>query len=60
MVLAGYGSGAVIWDPARGSSRPVPGLPSGAILDLEVDRMVSPPTLHVATDSGAAALRVLP
>jgi hypothetical protein len=60
VVLAGYTAGAVIWDPATGTSRPVPGLPSGAVLDLEVDRMVSPPTLHVATASGAAALRVLP
>jgi hypothetical protein len=60
LVLAGYRTGAVIHDPAKGTSVPVPGLPSGPILDLEVDRMVSPPTLHVATDSGAAALRVLP
>jgi hypothetical protein len=37
-----------------------PGLPSGTILDLEVDRMISPPALHVATDAGAAVLRVLP
>ncbi len=27
---------------------------------LELDRRVSPPTLHVATEQGAAALRVLP
>ena len=60
VVLGGYGTGAVIWDPTKGTSQPVPGLPSGAILDLEVDRMVSPPTLHVATGWGAAALRVLP
>jgi hypothetical protein len=60
IVLAGYRTGAVIHDPVKGTSRPVPGLPSGTVLDLEVDRMVSPPTLHVATDSGAAALRVLP
>ena len=46
--------------PATGASKPVPGLPSGTILDVEVDRMVSPPTLHVATDSGVAAIRVLP
>ncbi len=60
LVLAGYRTGAVLYDPARGTSRPVPGLPSGTVLDLEVDRMVTPPTLHVATGSGAAALRVLP
>ena len=50
----------MIWVPTKGTSQPVPGLPSGVILDLEVDRMVSPPTLHVATAGGAVALRVLP
>jgi hypothetical protein len=60
VVIGGYSAGAVIWDPAKGTSKPVPGLPSGVVLRLEVDRMVSPPTLHVATDSGAAAFRVLP
>lgn len=60
VVLASPTSGAVVFDPARNASKPVPGLPGGRVLDLEVDRMVSPPTLHVATDGGAAALRVLP
>jgi hypothetical protein len=60
VVLGGYHTGAVIYDPAKGTSKPVPGLPGGSVYDLEVDRMVSPPTLHVATDGGAAALRVLP
>jgi hypothetical protein len=60
VVLGGYTTGAVIWDPVKGSSKPVPGLPSGDVHDLEVDRMVSPPTLHVATGGGAAAIRVLP
>jgi hypothetical protein len=60
VVLGGYRTGAVVHDPAKKTSRPVPGLPGGAVLDLEVDRMVSPPALHVATDGGAAAIRVLP
>lgn len=60
IVLGGYSSGAVIHDPASGSSKPVPGLPSGDVQHLEVDRMVNPPTLHVATGAGAAAIRVLP
>jgi hypothetical protein len=60
VAVAGFGSGVVLYDPATGASKPLPGLPSGAILDLEVDRMVSPPALHVATDAGAAVVRVLP
>jgi hypothetical protein len=60
VALAGFHSGVVLHDPRTGGSTPVPGLPSGTILDLEVDRMVSPPALHVATDAGAAVLRVLP
>jgi len=35
-------------------------IPGGSIQMLELDRRVSPPTLHVATEQGAAALRVLP
>ncbi len=50
----------VLYDPGTGTSKPLGGLPSGTILDLEVDRMVVPPALHVATDAGAAALRLLP
>lgn len=60
LVLAGHRTGAVIHDPAKGTSRPLPRLPSGTVLDLEVDRMVSPPALHVSTDAGAAVIRVLP
>jgi hypothetical protein len=60
IALAGFHSGVVLHDPRTGASTPVPGLPSGTVLDLEVDRMVSPPALHVATDAGAAVLRVLP
>jgi hypothetical protein len=35
-------------------------LPSDAVQSMELDRMVNPPTLHVATSTGAAAIRVLP
>jgi hypothetical protein len=59
IVLGGSHTGAVIYDPGTGTSKPVTGLP-GSVLDLEVDRMVNPPTLHVATNGGAAAIRVLP
>ncbi len=60
VVVAGYHSGVVLYDPRTGTSKQVPGLPSGTILDVEVDRMIDPPALHVATDAGAAVLRVLP
>ena len=63
VVLAGYSSGLAIWDPATRTSKRITagdGIPSNRILSLEVDRMPSPFTLHVATAGGAAALRVLP
>jgi hypothetical protein len=60
VVIAGFHSGVVLHDPRTGASTPVTGLPSGTILDVEVDRMIDPPALHVATDAGAAYLRVLP
>ena len=36
------------------------GIPSDGVIRLEVDRMVDPPALHVATRGGAAVLRQLP
>jgi hypothetical protein len=60
IVLGSYHAGAVVYDPAKKTSTALPGLPGSGVSDLEVDRMVSPPTLHVATDGGAAAIRVLP
>lgn len=57
------GGGLVLWDPASGGTvrlGAAEGLPGERVLALEVDRMVSPPALHVATDGGAAVLRVLP
>jgi hypothetical protein len=60
LAVAGFHSGVVLYDPRTGASRALDGLPSGTILDLEVDRMISPPALHVSTAAGAAVLRVLP
>jgi hypothetical protein len=63
VVLASYSSGLSVYDPATKTSKPITagnGIPSNRILSLEVDRMPSPFTLHVATAGGAAALRVLP
>jgi hypothetical protein len=53
-------SSVVLWDPAVSRHTTVAGLPKGAILRLQLDRQVSPPSLHVAAEQGAAALRVLP
>ncbi len=63
LVLAGFSTGLALYDPATGTSKQLRaggGLPSDRITALEVDRMASPPTLHVSTAAGAAALRVLP
>jgi hypothetical protein len=64
LAVAGYTTGLSLYDPAKGTSTPVRAssglIPSDAIQSLEVDRMVSPQTLHVATSGGAAAIRVLP
>jgi len=50
----------VLWDPAARRHTTVTGLPGGSIQRLELDQQVTPPTLHVAADGGAAALRILP
>lgn len=63
VVLAGARSGLAIHDPAKGTSRVLragAGIPGDEVLALEVDRMVNPPALHVATRDGAAVLRVIP
>jgi hypothetical protein len=63
LVLAGPSSGLVFWNPqtgARTSLRAGTDLPDDHVLRLKLDRMVEPPTLYVATYSGAAALRRLP
>ncbi len=46
--------------PVANVNTSVGSIPGGSIQMLELDRRVSPPTLHVATEQGAAALRVLP
>jgi hypothetical protein len=63
LAIASFDSGLVLYDPSTGTSKPIragPDLPSDQILSLELDTMPDPPTLHVATGAGAAALRVLP
>jgi hypothetical protein len=63
LAVAHASAGIALWDPATGDVTRIrggQGIPSDQVTRLEVDRMVDPPTLHVATRSGAAALRVLP
>ena len=63
VVVAGPNSGLVFWDPASGkrtAMRAGQGIPDDHVLRLELDMMVNPPALHVATWGGAAVLRVLP
>ena len=63
LVLGGFSSGLSFYDPATGASKRVRaggGIPGNGIVALEVDRMPAPISLHVATNAGAAVLRVLP
>jgi hypothetical protein len=62
-LVVASGAGLSLWDPATGRRTAVRGsevLPSDDVLRLELDSMVKPPSLHVATVAGAAVLRVLP
>jgi hypothetical protein len=63
LVVAGLSSGLVFWDPATGkhtSVRAGQGIPDDGVLRIQLDTMVDPPALQVATRGGAAVLRVLP
>jgi hypothetical protein len=64
LVLASAGAGLAFYDPATRQSvkvRASSGLiPDDQVQRLEVDTMVDPPALHVATASGAAVIRVFP
>ncbi|ABS26600.1 hypothetical protein [Anaeromyxobacter sp. Fw109-5] len=64
LAVAGYTTGLTLFDPATGTSTPIRAasglIPSDRVSRLEVDRMVVPPALHVATPAGAAVLRDLP
>src|SRR5207244_6693757 len=63
LVLAGVSTGLVLWNPKSGDHVSLRGsqwLPDDHVLRIELDQMVSPPTLHVATWGGAAAIRKLP
>ncbi len=63
IVLAGPTGGLSFYDPATGTSKAVragQGIADDHVNRIEVDQMVNPTALHVATDGGAAVLRVLP
>ena len=63
LVLAGPTTGLVVWDPItrkHASIRAGNGIPSDEVHRLELDTMVDPPALHVATAGGAAVLRQIP
>jgi hypothetical protein len=63
LVLASQTTGLSFWEPGKKkhvSLRAGQGIPDDHIVRLELDTMVDPPVLHVATQGGAAALRVLP
>jgi hypothetical protein len=56
-------AGVAIWNPDTGEVKRLragSGLPSDQVQQLDLDTMVDPPTLHVTTTTGAAAIRVLP
>jgi hypothetical protein len=63
LVVAAPNTGLVFWDPATGKRAAVRaggGIPDDHVLRLELDMMVNPPTLHVATWGGAASIRQFP
>ena len=63
IAFAGADTGIVIWNPATHVSTPMRGsqwLPDDHVNRMELDTMVNPPALHVATDTGAVTIRQLP
>ena len=64
LAIAGPTSGVVLWDPNTGSHVPLDAahgyLADNQVKRLELDTMVNPPALHVATATGASVIRVFP
>lgn len=63
LVVAALDSGLVFWDPSSGTRTYIhagQGIPNDSVLRIQLDTMVDPPALQVATRGGAAVLRVLP
>ena len=59
LAVASAAHGLVLWNPQTGKSTAVD-LPDPHVFRLELDQMVTPPTLYVSTYGGVAALRKLP
>jgi hypothetical protein len=62
LALGGRG-GLVLWDPKTATHSTLRGpqyLPNDHVLRIELDQMVDPPALHIATWGGAASIRRLP
>lgn len=66
LVFASHKSGLLIWNPKTPAKAGIPmNATTGHLVDdaverMELDLMVSPPVLHVSTNSGATSIRVLP
>ncbi|MFL5366250.1 MAG: hypothetical protein ACJ781_12320 [Myxococcales bacterium] len=63
IAIGSAGGGVTLWDPATKTSKTLgtaAGLPDTHVNRMELDTMVDPPALHVATATGAARIRVLP
>jgi len=59
LVVAGLNSGLVIWNPITRQHATMD-IPDDRVLRIELDTMVDPPALHIATRTGATVLRILP
>jgi hypothetical protein len=63
LAIGSNGGGITLWDPATNTSKTIragSGLADNNVHRMELDTMVNPPVLHVATASGAASIRVFP
>jgi hypothetical protein len=63
LAIGSNGGGITLWDPATNTSKTIragSGLPDNNVHRMELDTMVEPPVLHVATATGAASIRVFP
>ena len=63
IAIGSAGGGVTLWDPATRTSKSIrggSGLPDDHVNRMELDTMVNPPALHVATATGAATIRVFP
>ena len=63
LALGTQGNGITLWNPATGATKHIGagnGLADDNVQRMELDMMVDPPALHVATSNGAATIRQFP